>query len=166
MALINPYAFDAAIPPGAAAEIEHVKIDLEHLDKIYSRLSASHELLLIEGAGGVLAPIGKNFFFADLMKRWSTTVIVVARPGIGTVNHTLLTFRFLASQGIHTAGVILNDLKGKADAASRTNREVLSHYLDVPILSVFPHLEQTETMDRTLLVHVVKKSIDTAALLE
>jgi dethiobiotin synthetase len=162
VAIINPYAFDAALPPGAAAEIEHVRIDLEHLDRVYSRLSNSHDILFIEGAGGVLSPIGRNFFFADLMKRWGTAVIVVARLGIGTVNHTLLTCRFLSDRGIQVAGVILNDLTGKVDAATRTNREVLSRYLDVPILGVFPHLQQTETMDRNSLAQAVEKRIDTS----
>jgi dethiobiotin synthetase len=165
VALINPYAFDAALSPGAAAEIEHVQIDLEHLDKIFTLLSASHDILFIEGAGGVLAPIRRNFFFSDLMKRWKTTVIVVARLGIGTVNHTLLTCRFLKAEGIQVAGVILNDVAGKTDAATKTNREVLSRYLDTPILGVFPHMKHTETADRAAFADIVHKNIDLTPLL-
>ena len=149
---------------GAAAEIEHVQIDLEHLDNIYSGLSTSHDVLFIEGAGGVLAPIRRDFFFSDLMKRWKTTVIVVARLGIGTVNHSLLTCRFLRSEGIQMAGLILNDLAGKADAATKTNREVLSQYLDIPILGVFPHMEHTEVMDRSLLADITEKNINMTPL--
>ena len=160
LALINPYAFDANMAPGAAAELEHVQIDLEHLDKIYKALSSKHEILFIEGAGGVLAPITRNFFFSDLMKRWKSTAIVVARLGIGTINHTLLTCRFLKSEGIPVAGVIFNDVGGKADVATKTNPEVLSRYLDVPILGVFPHLPGSGTSDRELLARAAEESLN------
>jgi hypothetical protein len=58
-------------------------------------------------------------------------------------------------------GAILNNLSGKADAAPETNREVLSQYPDAPILGVFPHMEHTEVMDRSLLSDIVKKNINT-----
>lgn len=166
LALINPYAFDAALSPAAAAELEHVRIDLEHLDKVYARLLRGHDMLFIEGAGGVLAPIIGDFFFSDLMKRWNVSAIIVARLGIGTVNQTLLTYRFLRSENVRIAGVVLNDLSGKADAATKTNRDTLSRYLDVPILGVFPHMGRTEVMDRVALADIVAKNIDMKALLE
>ena len=112
----------------------------------------------------MLAPIGRDFFFSDLMKRWKTTVIVVARLGIGTINQTLLTCRFLKNEGIKVAGVILNDLSEKTDATTRTNREVLARYLDVPIMGVFPHMEHTETMDRNILASIVEQYIDASPL--
>jgi dethiobiotin synthetase len=161
LALINPYAFDAPISPGAAAEIEHVQIDLEHLDRIFRQLSTAHEILIIEGAGGVLAPIQGKFFFSDLIRRWNLPALVVAKQGIGTVNHTLLTCRFLENQGIPVLGVILNDLAGKTDDATRTNKTVLSRYLDVPILGTFPFLKQTQIMDRPSLSDAFEKNVAT-----
>jgi dethiobiotin synthetase len=160
LALINPYAFDAAMAPGAAAEREHIQIDLEHLDRIYDRLHGMHEILFVEGAGGVLAPIRRNFFFSDLMKRWKSTVIVVARLGVGTINHTLLTCRFLKDEAIPVAGVILNDVGGKADMAAKTNPEVLSRYLDVPILGVFPHLRSSNLGDREYLARAAEENLN------
>jgi dethiobiotin synthetase len=160
LALINPYAFDAAMAPGAAAEREHVQIDLEHLDMIYKTLSSKHEILFVEGAGGVLAPITRNFFFSDLMKRWNSTAVVIARLGIGTINHTLLTCRFLKDEGIPIAGVILNDVGGKADMATKTNPEVLSRYLDVPILGVFPHMQASDLSNREQLARVTGENLN------
>jgi hypothetical protein len=55
---------------------------------------------------------------------------------------------------------VLNDLGGKADAATKTNREILSRYLDVPILGVFPHINRAEAADRTALADVVARNID------
>ncbi len=165
LGLINPYSFDAAISPDSAAEIEHVQIDLEHLDRMYEQLSREHDLLFVEGAGGVLTPIRRNFFISDLIKRWRLPVIIVARLGMGTVNHTLLTLRFLKTEGIPVTGVILNDLEGKQDASTRTNPGVLSRYLDVPLLGVFPHRSGTGTTDRETLAEIVEKGLDMTPLL-
>jgi hypothetical protein len=61
-------------------------------------------------------------------------------------------------------GVTPNNLSGKSDSATKTNREVLSQYLDVPILGVFPHMEHTEVMDRSLLSDIVEKNINVTPL--
>ena len=159
--LINPYSFDAALAPDSAAEIEHVKIDFEHLDRIYGRLARAHDVLFIEGAGGVLTPIGRNVFTSDLIKRWRLPVIIVARLGLGTANHTLLTWRFLKAEGIPIVGIILNNREGgKPDASTRTNPATLSRYLDVPLLGIFPHCERAGVVDREALADLVEKSID------
>lgn len=165
LSLINPYAFETPIAPGAAAELEHVQIDLEHLDRIYERLSRDHDILFIEGAGGVLVPIKHNFFFSDLMKRWNTKTIIISRLGLGTINHTLLTCYFLKNHGIPIAGVILNDTDGKSDAATKTNPDLLTRYLEAPLLGVFPHLPHTGTLDRQQLADLVDKNIDMGPLL-
>jgi len=164
LSLINPYAFETPLAPNAAADLEHVQIDLEHLDRIYRRLCKEHDVLFVEGAGGVLVPIKPGFFFADLMKRWKTTVIVVSRLGLGTINHTLLTCHFLKSKGIPIAGVILNDLEGKADDATRTNPGILARYLDVPLLGIYPHTSQGACRDRENLARLVEDNLNTAPL--
>ena len=166
LSLINPYCFESPLAPETAGQLEHVHIDLEMLDRIYNQLKASHDILFMEGAGGVLVPILKNFFYTDLMKRWGVRALVVARLGLGTINHTLLTCRYLQREGIPIAGVILNDNEGKKDLAARTNPEMLGRYLDAPLLGVFPHLEPVPKglPDRILLADLVEKHIDTRPL--
>jgi dethiobiotin synthetase len=165
LALINPYSFQAALSPDTAAELEHVWIDLENLDRIYKRLLEGHDMLFVEGSGGVLTPLQKGFFVSDLIKRWKLPVVVVARLGIGTVNHTLLTCRFLKGEGIPVAGVILNDLEGKSDASTKTNPNILGRYLDVPLLGVYPHKKQGGPMDRDALARSVEEHLDMKPLL-
>ena len=162
LSLINPYCFQSPLAPETASELEHVRVDLELLDRIYSQLKTSHQILFIEGAGGILVPITRNFFYVDLMKRWDVRVLVVARLGLGTINHTLLTCAHLKHAGIPIAGVILNDSEGKKDLAAKTNPEMLARYLDVPLLGLFPHLESTPRglPNRTLLADLVEKNID------
>jgi dethiobiotin synthetase len=168
LSLINPYCFESPLAPETASELEHVRIDLEMLDRIYSQLTASHDLLFIEGAGGILVPIMKNFFYVDLMKRWDVCALVIARLGLGTINHTLLTCRYLKQEGISIAGVILNDNEGKKDLAAKTNPEMLRRYLDVPLLGVFPHLEPVPKglPDRALLASIIDRCIDTRPLFD
>ena len=165
LSLINPYALETPVAPEAAAEIEHVQIDLESLDRLYQRLAAAHDMLFVEGAGGVLVPIKKGFFFSDLMRRWKTSAIVVSRLGLGTINHTLLTCRFLRSEHIPVAGVIINDPEGKKDAATKTNPEMLARYLDVPLLGVYPYRKQGGAMDREALAQAAEKHLDMRALI-
>jgi dethiobiotin synthetase len=164
--LISPYTFEAPLAPEVASSLEHVKIDIGVLDRIYKKLLEAHDLLVIEGAGGVLVPITKGFFYADLIERWKVPTLVVSRLGLGTINHTLLTCNYLQSRGVTVAGVILNNSLGMNDLAAETNPEILRRYLNVPVLGVFPHREGLlcEGMDRHLMAEVFESHIDTGSL--
>jgi len=167
LSLVNPYAFEAPLAPETAAELEHVQVDLPRLDRIFEQLARAHDILFVEEAGGILVPVTRNFFYTDLIKRWQVPVLVVARLGLGTINHTLLTCRYLKQEGIRVVGVILNDLEGKKDLASKTNPDILARYIEVPLLGIFPHLDPAPQglPDRTALARLVEKHIDTALLL-
>lgn len=167
MALINPYAFEAPLSPYAASEEENIHVDLEMLGRIYQSLLKKHQLLLVEGAGGILVPICKDFFFVDLMKRWNIPVLVVSRLGIGTINHTLLTCRYLKGEGIRVVGVILNDLDEKHDPSKTSNPKMLAQFLDVPLLGVFPYEEALAKGERPreALASVVAEHIDMSPIL-
>jgi dethiobiotin synthetase len=164
--MISPYTFEAPLAPEVAAMIERVTIDLEVLDKIYCNISQSHDMTVVEGAGGVLVPILRDFFYINLIRRWSTPVIVVSRLGLGTINHTLLTCNYLLSQGVHVIGVILNNTEGLSDLAANTNPEVLKVYLTVPVLGIFPHNKGLlqGNFDRALLADAFERSIDLETL--
>ncbi len=70
LSLINPYCFESPVAPETASELEHVRVDLESVDRIYNQLKARHQILFIEGAGGVLVPITQEF----LLRRSHETV--------------------------------------------------------------------------------------------
>lgn len=166
LSLINPYSFEAPLAPETASELEQVHVDLARLDRAYEHLARIHDILFVEEAGGILVPITRNFFYTDLIKRWDVPVLVVARLGLGTINHTLLTCRHLEREMAKVVGVILNDVEGTGDLASKTNPDVLKRYLHVPLLGVFPHLEpaQHELPDRVTLAALVEEHIDTSFL--
>ena len=163
---ISPYAFEAPLAPEVAANMEHIQIDMDIVDRIYHKIMKKHDVVIIEGAGGVLVPIKKDFFYVDLIKKWEAPTIIISRLGLGTINHTLLTNNFLQSKGVKVLGVILNDNDGTGDLAAQTNPEVLKRYLNVPILGIFPYVQGLlkEGMDRESLAGIFEKNIDTYKL--
>ena len=165
---ISPYTLEAPVAPEVAAMLEHVNIDINMVDKIYHSLAKSHDLLVIEGAGGVLVPIKENFFFADLIQKWNAPTLIVSRLGLGTINHTLLTNHLLKERGIKVLGVILNNTDGLGDLPAQTNPDILRKYLDVPVLGIFPHVKDLlkGSVDRERMADILAKNINTDALLD
>jgi dethiobiotin synthetase len=166
--IISPYTLEAPCAPEVAATLEHVSIDISLVDKIFQNLKQSHDLLVIEGAGGVLVPIRENFFFIDLIQKWNAPTLVVSRLGLGTINHTLLTVHLLKERGVKVLGVILNDTIGLGDLSTQTNPAILKKYLDVPILGIFPHVKNLikGNVDRERMADILEKNINTDPLLE
>jgi dethiobiotin synthetase len=144
LALINPCTFELPLAPEAASGLEGKAVDLGAIDHAYQRIVESHDITIVEGAGGILVPIEEGFFFADLIKKWDLPVLIVSRLGLGTINHTLLTLRSLETRGVRVIGVVLNDTEGKDDVAARTNPGMLRKYLTVPLLGTFPCLKDSE----------------------
>lgn len=165
--IISPYTLEAPVAPEVAAMLEHVNIDINMVDKIYHSLAKSHDLLVIEGAGGVLVPIKENFFFADLIQKWNAPTLIVSRLGLGTINHTLLTNHLLKERGIKVIGVILNNTDGLGDLPAQTNPDILRKYLDVPVLGIFPHVKDLlkGSVDRERMADILAENINTDALL-
>ena len=166
--IISPYTFESPVAPEVAAMLEHVNIDISMVDKIFHNLAKSHDLLVIEGAGGVLVPIRENFFFADLIQKWNAPTLIVSRLGLGTINHTLLTNHLLKERGIKVLGVILNNTDGLGDLPAQTNPDILRKYLNVPVLGIFPHVKDLlkGSVDREQMADIFAKNINTDALLD
>ena len=99
---VLPEAWRLTTPcsPHRAAAIEGVRIDPEALT-----LPDVVGRLVIEGAGGVLVPIVDDFLFADLFARWALPVVLVARTGLGTINHSLLSLEALRTRGVDVLGI-------------------------------------------------------------
>ena len=101
-ARILPEAYRLQTPcsPHRAAELDGVEIEIDRL-----ALPAIHGPLIVEGAGGVLVPVTRDLLFADLFARWGQAVVLVARTGLGTINHSLLSIEALRSRGVPILGI-------------------------------------------------------------
>jgi hypothetical protein len=93
-------------PMQAAAQAGRT-IRIARIIQAFRRLKTAHEIVLVEGAGGLLVPLNRRETMLDLMRALALPVVVAARPGLGTLNHTLLTLRELRRQGLRVLGVIL-----------------------------------------------------------
>ena len=99
---VLPEAYRLTTPcsPHLAAEIDGVTIDPERLT-----LPEVDGPLIVEGAGGVMVPVTRDLIFADLFARWAKPVVLVARTGLGTINHSLLSIEALRSRGVPILGI-------------------------------------------------------------
>lgn len=149
--VINPIYLRHPLAPSVAAQLEHRPVNLRKIFASYQLLAANFDPVLVEGAGGLLVPIKRNYFVADLARDLKLPVIIVARLGLGTINHTLLTVRQAQATGLKIAGIILNDTTGQRGLTERTNLEVLPKLAGVPLLGVVPHGQRgTASAIRTL----------------
>jgi dethiobiotin synthetase len=112
--LICPHRFEAPLAPAYAAEAEGAAIDPAKIAASLDALSADSDLLIIEGAGGVLVPAWPGVDMVDLMKLAGAEALVVARTGLGTINHTRLTVEALRARGASIAGLVFNRPKPPA----------------------------------------------------
>ena len=137
--IINPIYLRHPLAPSIAARLEGRRIDLRQIAAFYYVLASDFSPVLVEGAGGLLVPIKRNYFVADLARQLDLPVIIVARLGLGTLNHTLLTVRQAQAMNLKVAGVILNDTTGRRGLAERTNLKAIAELTGVPLLGVMPH---------------------------
>lgn len=86
-----------------------------------------------------MVPITRRYFMADFARDIGFPLLIVARLGLGTINHTLLTVRQAQAMGLKVAGIILNDTTGHRGVAERTNIKVIPELTGVPLLGVVPH---------------------------
>jgi dethiobiotin synthetase len=108
-AWMAPYRFVPPCSPHLAAQQADVEISLPHIVSCFRQLATRHRVVLVEGAGGVLVPLGQGHTMLYLMLALQLPVLLVARPGLGTINHTLLSLRELRRAGLHVLGVVFNE---------------------------------------------------------
>ena len=139
--LINPYRFNQPLAPSVAAEIEGMKINRKRIFSAYDRLSKKYDITIVEGAGGVMAPVFKKYLFLDLINDLKLPLVIVSRPGLGTINHTLLTIDAVKNKGLHILGVIINySVNIKKGLTEKTNPEVIEKLGGSPVLGIVPYL--------------------------
>ena len=139
--VLTPIALRLPLAPGVAAAQAGVAVDLERIAEGVRDLAARYEFLVVEGAGGLYVPlIGMDFLVLDLIRWLSLPLAVVAKSGLGTINHTVLTVKAALAADIQVAGVILNRYPGKPGLAEETNPEVIAALTGVPILGRLPEV--------------------------
>lgn len=150
----NPYFFRMPASPHLAARAEDKSIDKHHIFEQYYRLSQQRQMVLIEGAGGILVPLTETFLMADLVQELGLPVLVVAENRLGAINQVLMTLEVLKARNIDVAGVIFNQVKSSAEDVDILNDNLVivrEFSGQVPVLGSLPF-----SHDRDLLYDGVK----------
>ena len=130
--------YEAPVAPVVAARLEGApEPSLEPIVAAARELRASGDGLLVEGSGGLLVPISSHETFAELALALDLPLLIVARPGLGTLNHTALTVEVARARGITVAGVVVCGTRADPDVAERTNLDELRRI--APLLGTLPY---------------------------
>ncbi|MGO9578754.1 MAG: dethiobiotin synthase [Desulfobaccales bacterium] len=139
--VLTPIALSLPLAPGVAAAQAGVEVDLGRIASGLKDLAARYEFLVVEGAGGLYVPlVGMHFLVLDLIRWLGLPLAVVAKSGLGTINHTVLTVKAAQAAGIEVAGVILNRYPEPPGLAAATNPGVIEALTGVPILGRLPEV--------------------------
>ena len=136
---ICPYPFEPPVAPWVAAEQAGVTIDPERLEQCYRELAASHDIVLVETAGGILVPLGEHLHYADLARLLNLPVLVVIGSKLGAINHTLLTLELLKHSGLAVLACVLNHPYREEDPAIATNEQTLRRLVKSPLFVISHH---------------------------
>jgi dethiobiotin synthetase len=139
--LVAPYRFPEPLAPSLAAERAGALIDPTRIVAAYAELSQGKELMLVEGAGGLMVPLRGGFLVADLVRQLALPMLVVARPGLGTLNHTLLTVFAARAMELPLAGFMVNRMPGQPGVAEREAPHLLASLASADLLGVLPEVE-------------------------
>lgn len=137
---IAPYRLRTAIVPADAAKRDGVKISFSRIEESYRRLAARHDFMIVEGAGGLMVPLNGGLLVSDLAAQLKLPLLVVALPGLGTINHTVLTCFAASQMGHDLKGVIVNRFPEKPGLAEQGAAHQIGALCGAPILGVWKEI--------------------------
>ena len=144
LATICPQQFALPAAPNAAASAEGREVDLIAIDAAYEVLAKGRDLMVVEGAGGLLVPIQQEWTMAELARRLDLPLLVVARASLGTINHTALTLEVAAFRKLPVLGVVISHAGGPISSADASNLLALKKFLGDRLIGEIPPLGPTE----------------------
>lgn len=151
LTVICPVTYVTPAAPLVAAEAEGREIDFEMIAETYAYLCKICDVVIVEGIGGVRVPLTEEYDVRDLAVAFGLPVVIVARPHLGTINHTLLTIDSLRAKGIEPAGVVINAYSEPlADKAVLTAPDIIRRIGKVKVLAVCGY-DDTASVEELLL---------------
>jgi len=142
--IVSPYRFQRPLSPHQAAEAEGKKIDVEKLLSAFQTLRQGKDLVLVEGAGGLMVPVRGGFLMADLAGQLNLPLLVVTHPRLGTLNHTLLTTFSARAMDLEIAGFIVNRMPDDPGEAEEQAPHLLASLASADLMGVLPEVAGTD----------------------
>ncbi|MBI3933116.1 MAG: dethiobiotin synthase [Acidobacteria bacterium] len=160
---VCPYRFRLPLAPWVAAQREGKEIDPSFLAWQFQELAATHDVVIVETAGGIGVPLADRFHFGDLARLLNLPALVVASSKLGVINHTLLTLEFLRASGVEVLGVILNHLSDDPSPAVQTNEDSLRKLIHTRLFVLPRASDGQPSLDdpvfRDLASHILTSSV-------
>jgi dethiobiotin synthetase len=132
---IAPYRYGPPASPHLAAALAGEEIDPERLRQAARAAAEGAHAIVCEGVGGLLVPLTPTYLVRDLAADLGYPLVVVATPGLGTINHTLLTIESAHTAGLEVAAVVLNPWPEEPTEIERDNRETIAAQASIPVLT-------------------------------
>ena len=123
---IAPYRYEPPASPHLAAALAGEEIDPERLRQSAREAATGADAIVCEGVGGLLVPLSPTYLVRDLAADLGYPLVIVASPGLGTINHTLLTLESARTAGLEVAAVVLNPWPETPSEIERSNRETIA----------------------------------------
>ena len=159
--LVNPQFFPIPASPYTAWKNLKTKPKVSTVISSFKKLSKLHEMILVEGMGGIMTPILKDYYITNLIKEMKIPTVIVTRSKVGTVNHTIMTVKMCEKYKIPIKGIIINNFD-KGYPIKNLTRD-LENLTDVPVLGSVPFIKD---MSNASLFRIFKKNIDFKLLLK
>ena len=160
--LVNPQFFPIPASPYTAWKKLKIKPKIPLILSGFKKLSNMHEMLLVEGMGGILTPILEDYYVTNLIKDMKIPTIIVTRSKVGTVNHTLMTVKMCEKYKIPSKGIIINNFDDGGYPINQLRKD-LEALTGVKVLGSIPFIDD---MSDESLYKIFKKNIDMKSLLK
>ncbi|KKX54775.1 dethiobiotin synthase [Brevibacillus borstelensis] len=162
---IAPFSFSTPLAPLLAAEAEGVALSLPRVAAAGEPLKQKYKALLVEGAGGLAVPLTKTELIVDFAAYLGMPVLLVARAGLGTINHTILSVAYARQHGLRVAGVILNGYRpNDSDKSMESNAALIEEYAGAQVLGQIPWMEGE--ISQTSVTEAIRAYADTEKIRE
>ncbi|HET7390701.1 MAG TPA: dethiobiotin synthase [Nitrososphaeraceae archaeon] len=139
---INPFFYPIPTAPFVASKLNFKnKVNISYALKLYHKLCAKHDFMIVEGIGGVMVPLTKKKYIANFAKSLGLSTIIVSSLKLGTINHTLLTIKVCKGFGLNPIGIIINGIEENDSLVKDKVVEAIEELSDVKILGVIPFLK-------------------------
>ncbi|HEY5561127.1 MAG TPA: dethiobiotin synthase [Clostridiaceae bacterium] len=140
---ITPYVYKSPVSPHLAAKIENNPIQIEVIKEKYEYLKGKYDYIIAEGSGGIVCPLIDDergvYNLENLIKDLNMSVVIVARAVVGTINHTVLTVKYIEALGINIKGIIINNYI--ENIICDDNIKMIEKLTKVHIIGKFKHIE-------------------------
>jgi len=143
--LTSPVRFRNPVAPSIASIYEQKEVNLETIRTSYKELQKHYDFIIVEGIGGILVPIKRNFLVANLIREMGLPLIIVSHVNLGAINHTLMTVDSALMRGFLVKGIIFNRAPiVNYSLADLTNPRVIHELTGLPVLGTLPEIQDLD----------------------